>query len=80
MSYVKIESAEIEAAKVEGAELKFAVDAAVDVESIGLVAAEIDLQPISDETTQFSDSEEIKVEHVNFEFVQSHKQIGRAHV
>jgi hypothetical protein len=76
MSYVKIESAEIEAAKVEGAELKFAVDAAIDVESIDVVAPEIDLQPIGDDTTQFSDSEEIQVEHVNFEFVQSHKLQG----
>ena len=37
---------------------------------------EIDLKPIEDEITQFSDDEEIAVKHVNFEFEQSHKFRG----
>jgi hypothetical protein len=37
---------------------------------------EINLHPIEDETTQFSDDEKIAVEHVNFEFEQSNKLRG----
>jgi hypothetical protein len=37
---------------------------------------EIDLQPVDDEITQFSDDEKVPVEHVNFEFEQSHKLRG----
>ena len=37
---------------------------------------EIDLQPVDDEITQFSDDEKIPVEHINFEFEQSHKLRG----
>ena len=81
MHQVKIEPAEIEAAEIEGAELKSAAVAAIDgsaidVEGIDLVAAEIDLQPVGDDITQFSDNEEIPVEHINFEFEQSHKLQG----
>jgi len=39
-------------------------------------SAEIDLQAIEDETTQFSDEEAISVEHTNFEFEQFHKLRG----
>ena len=39
-------------------------------------SAEIDLQPVEDDTTQFSDSENIPVDHINFEFVQAHKLRG----
>jgi hypothetical protein len=81
MPQVKIEPAEIEAAEIEVVELKSvevkAIDVAdVDVESIDGEAAEIDLQPVGDEITQFSDNEEIPVEYVNFEFEQSHKLQG----
>ena len=72
----EIDLAEIEAAKIEGAELKFAEVAAIDVAAIDVVAAEIDLQPVSDEITQFSDNEEVPVEHINYEFEQSHKLQG----
>ena len=41
-----------------------------------LESDEIDLQPLEDEVTQFSDDEKIPVEHVNFEFEQSHKLRG----
>ena len=41
-----------------------------------LESDEIDLQPIEDEITHFSDDEEIPVEHINFEFEQSHKLHG----
>ena len=41
-----------------------------------MVSAEIDLQGVEDETTQFSDEEAISVEHTNFEFEQSHKLRG----
>jgi hypothetical protein len=41
-----------------------------------LESDEIDLQPLEDEVTQFSDHEKILVEHVNFEFEQSHKLRG----
>jgi len=37
---------------------------------------EIDLQPVEDETTQFSDSEQVNVEHTNFEFEQFHRLRG----
>ena len=81
MPQVKIEPAEIEAAEIEGVELKSAAVAAIDgaainVEGIDAVAVEIDLQPVGDEITQFSDNEEIPVEHINFEFEQSHKLQG----
>lgn len=38
--------------------------------------AEIDLQPVEDEITQFSDSDQVTVDHTNFEFEQSHKLRG----
>jgi hypothetical protein len=81
MPQFKIDPAEIAAAKSEGAELKFAEVAAIDVESIDVegidvVAAEIDLQPVGDDTTEFSDREEIPVEHINFKFEQNHKLQG----
>ena len=86
MGEVKIEPAEIEAAEIEGVELKSATVAAIDgttidvegidAEGIDVVADEIDLQPVSDEITQFSDNEKIPVEHINFEFEQSHKLQG----
>ena len=41
-----------------------------------LESDEIDLQPLEDEVTQFSDDEKILVDHVNFEFEQSHKLRG----
>ena len=41
-----------------------------------LESDEIDLQPLEDEVTQFSDHEKILIEHVNFEFEQSHKLRG----
>lgn len=41
-----------------------------------LESDEIDLQPLEDEVTQFSDDEKIPVDHVNFEFEQSHKLRG----
>ena len=78
---MKIQPAEIEVAEIEDAELKAAAIAAfdgatIDVEGIDVVEAEIDLQPVGEETTQFSDSEEIPVEHINFEFAQNHKLQG----
>jgi hypothetical protein len=81
MPELKIQPAEIEAAEIEGVELKSAAVAAIDgaainIEGIDAVAAEIDLQPVGDEITQFSDNEEIPVEHINFEFEQSHKLQG----
>ena len=40
-------------------------------------AAEIDLEPIEDDTTtNFSDNEQIPVEHINFEFEQTNKLHG----
>jgi hypothetical protein len=39
-------------------------------------ADEIDLQPLEDEITQFSDNEKVPIDHVNFEFEQSHKLRG----
>jgi len=39
-------------------------------------SAEIDLLPVEDETTQFSDEEQIAVVHTNFEFEQSHRLRG----
>ena len=45
--------------------------------NISTESAEIDLQPIEDDnTTNFSDKEQIPVEHVNFEFEQSSKLQG----
>lgn len=43
---------------------------------VNIESDEIDLQPIDDEVTQFSDDEKIVVEHVNSEFEQSHKLRG----
>jgi hypothetical protein len=37
---------------------------------------EIDLKPVEDDITHFSDHEKMAVEHVNFEFEQSHKLRG----
>ena len=39
-------------------------------------SSEIDLQPVEDDTTQFSDSEQVSVDDINFEFEQSHKLRG----
>jgi hypothetical protein len=43
---------------------------------INLESAEIDLKPIDDDSTIFSDDEKIPVEHVNFEFEQTSKLRG----
>jgi hypothetical protein len=44
---------------------------------VNIESAEIDLQPIDDDnTTNFSDNEQIPVEHVNFEFAQTSKLQG----
>ena len=43
---------------------------------INLESAEIDLKPIDDDSTIFSDDEKIPVEHVNFEFEQTSKLLG----
>lgn len=43
---------------------------------MNLESAEIDLQPIDDDSTLFSDNEKIPVEHVNFEFEQVSKLRG----
>jgi len=43
---------------------------------VNIESDEIDLQPLEDESTQFSDDERIPVNHVNFEFEQSHKLRG----
>jgi hypothetical protein len=43
---------------------------------INIESAEIDLQPIDDDNTLFSDNEKIPVEHVNFEFEQTNKLRG----
>ncbi len=43
---------------------------------VNIESDEIDLQPVDDEITQFSDDEKVPVEHVNFEFEQSHKLRG----
>jgi hypothetical protein len=81
MPELKMKPAEIEVAEIESAELKAAAvaaieGAAINVEGIDVVAAEIDLQPVGDETTEFSDSEEIPVDRINFEFEQNHKLQG----
>jgi hypothetical protein len=81
MPELKVQPAEIEVAEIQGVELKAAAvaaidDTTIDVEGIDVVGAEIDLQPVGEETTQFSDSEEIPVEHINFEFEQNHKLQG----
>ena len=81
MPQVKIESAEIEASEIQVSELKSvevkSVEVkAIDVAAIDVEAAEIDLQPVGEEITQFSDTEEVPVEHINFEFEQSHKLQG----
>jgi hypothetical protein len=81
MPKLKVQPAEIEVAEIQGVELKAAAvaaidDTTIDVEGIDVVGAEIDLQPVGEETTQFSDSEEIPVEHINFEFEQNHKLQG----
>ena len=43
---------------------------------INIESAEIDLQPVDDDSTLFSDNEKIPVEHVNFEFEQTNKLRG----
>jgi hypothetical protein len=43
---------------------------------VKIESAEIDLKPVEDDTTEFSDNEHIPVEHVNFEFEQSNKLQG----
>lgn len=43
---------------------------------MNLESAEIDLQPLDDDNTLFSDNEKIPVEHVNFEFEQTSKLRG----
>ena len=43
---------------------------------VNIESDEIDLKPVEDEITHFSDDEKITVEHVNFEFEQSHKFRG----
>ncbi|MCP4472575.1 MAG: DUF3810 family protein [Gammaproteobacteria bacterium] len=43
---------------------------------INIESAEIDLQPVDDDSTLFSDNEKIPIEHVNFEFEQVSKLRG----
>ncbi|MDH3763086.1 MAG: hypothetical protein OEU50_19085 [Gammaproteobacteria bacterium] len=43
---------------------------------VNIESDEIDLEPIEDDTTNFSDNEKIPVEHVNFEFEQRNKLHG----
>lgn len=43
---------------------------------VNIESAEIDLEPVEDDTTNFSDSEKIPVEHINFEFEQRNKLQG----
>ncbi len=43
---------------------------------INIESAEIDLQPMNEDSTLFSDNERIPVEHVNFEFEQTNKLRG----
>ncbi len=43
---------------------------------VNIESTEIDLEPVEDDTTNFSDNENIPVEHVNFEFEQRSKLHG----
>ena len=43
---------------------------------VNIESAEIDLEPVEDDTTNFSDNENIPVEHINFEFEQQNKLHG----
>ena len=43
---------------------------------VNIESAEIDLEPVEDDTTNFSDNEQIPVEHINFEFEQRNKLHG----
>ena len=43
---------------------------------VNIESAEIDLEPVEDDTTNFSDNEQIPVEHINFEFEQCSKLHG----
>ena len=43
---------------------------------VNIESTEIDLQPFGDDTTNFTDDENIPVEHVNFEFQQQNKLRG----
>jgi hypothetical protein len=43
---------------------------------VNIESAEIDLQPVEEQITDFSDNESIAVEHINFEFEQSSKLHG----
>jgi len=43
---------------------------------VNIESTEIDLQPIEDDTTNFTDDENIPVEHINFEFEQRNKLHG----
>ncbi len=43
---------------------------------VNIESAEIDLEPVEDDTTNFSDNEQIPVEHINFEFEQNSKLHG----
>jgi hypothetical protein len=71
MPEAKIQPVEIETAEIGAEEVE-----AIDVEGLHIASAEIDLQPVEDEITQFSDNEQIPVEHTNFEFEQSNKLQG----
>ena len=43
---------------------------------VNIESTEIDLEPVEDDTTNFSDNENIPVEHINFEFEQQNKLHG----
>ncbi|MDH3221323.1 MAG: hypothetical protein OEO19_17465 [Gammaproteobacteria bacterium] len=43
---------------------------------VNIESTEIDLEPVEDDTTNFSDDEHIPVEHINFEFEQASKLHG----
>jgi len=43
---------------------------------VNIESAEIDLEALEDDTTNFSDNEQIPVEHINFEFEQRNKLQG----
>ena len=43
---------------------------------VNIESTEIDLEPVEDDTTNFSDNENIPVEHINFEFEQTNKLHG----
>ena len=70
MPQANMKSEEIDLKPVEEGNQGFPEDAHM------MESDEIDLQPVEEEITQFSDNEEIPVEHVNFEFEQSNKLQG----